>query len=620
MERKLTAILCADVHGYSRLMGANEEATVSTLNSYRGIIDSLIAQHHGRFVGSAGDSVLAEFASVVEAVQCAVDIQASLKAENAALSSKRRMEFRIGINLGDVIVQGDQLYGDGVNVAARLESVADPGGICISGTVHDHVRYKLPLAYENVGEQSVKNITHPVQVWRVKAEGAAAAPRRPIGRVLKRVGLSLAAVGVAIAGFLIVQHVSLRAHRTSASIPPPEKPALSLPNIPSIAVLPFTNLSGDPQQNYFSDGISAQLISELSRLSGLFVIARNSSFSFKGKTVKEQEVGRALGVKYLLEGSVQKPPDRIRISVELVDAASGGEIWSQRFDRPLTDIFAIQDEIVSTVAKTVGLISSREETKVPWGSPRPTSNLEAYDELLRAGEYSARFTKDDRLIARRRIQKAIELDPEYADAYASLAQSYSSNVLFGWSQNPEADLKHASDLARKALALDDSEARAMTSLCAADWLQRRFDEAVAECNRAVSIDPNSAFAYQALSHALTASDEQEGAVHAAEKAMRLDPSRRDFYAYFIAGPYVLMGRYEDAIPLLKRHLSAYPNQPWAHASLILAYTELGRYQEARAEAVELKRISPEFLAHVGINKNAAVNKRFQNDLRRAGMQ
>jgi adenylate cyclase len=305
VERKLAAILCADVYGYSRLMGDNEEATLRTLTSHRKLIDSQISQHHGRFVNSAGDSVLAEFASVVEAVNCAVDIQTGLKAENASLAPERRMAFRIGVNLGDVMVEGEQIYGDGVNVAARLESLADPGGICISDTAHAQVRDKLALAYEDAGEQAVKNIARPVHVWRVLLDGATPPPRavRRLQRMYWRSGvLPLTGLAIVIATIVLVQHVSLKPQTTHASIRPQEKPALPLPSIPSIAVLPFANLGGDPQQEYFSDGISDQLINSLSRLPGIFVIARNSSFGYKGKNVREQEIGKELGVKYLLGG------------------------------------------------------------------------------------------------------------------------------------------------------------------------------------------------------------------------------------------------------------------------------------------------------------------------------
>ena len=619
MERKLTAILCADVYGYSRLMGEDEEGTLRTLSACRKITDSLIERHHGRFVNSAGDSVLAEFASVVEAVNCAVSIQTALRAENAELPLERRMQFRIGVNLGDVMVEGEQIYGDGVNVAARLESLADPGGICISGNVHEQIRDKLALRYEDRGEQAVKNIARPVRVWRVLLDEAAAAPHRFHRNYLRDGAISFAGVAIALATFVLVQHLSLKPLRTSASNPPQEKTALALPGIPSIAVLPFTNLSGDPQQEYFNDGISDQIINDLSRLPGVFVIARNSSFAYKDSAIKEHDVGKELGVKYVLEGSVQKSPDRVRIGVELVDASSGAEMWAQRFDRPLKDIFAVQDEIVGKVVTTLGLIFKREEVMVPWVSVRPTDDLEAFDDLLRVGEYAARFTKEDNLAARHWAEKAIALDPRSADAYVGLAGSYLSAALFRWSDNPEADLNHASELAQKALDLDDSNSAALASLCEIHWMQRRFDQAVAEGERAVAINPNFASGYQVLSDALTQSNRPEEAVRAAKKAMRLDPSRQDFYAFFIATPYVLMGRYQDAIPLLKRHLALYPNQPWAHFVLILAYTELGREQDARHEAAELKRINPQF-SYMDISKDAAVNKRWENDLRKAGLK
>ncbi|MBV8053862.1 MAG: hypothetical protein JO071_01330, partial [Deltaproteobacteria bacterium] len=566
------------------------------------------------------------------------EVQNAIKAENSNLPPERRMEFRIGVNSGDVMVEGEQIYGDGVNVAARLENLADPGGICISGTVYEQVRDKLALSYEDRSEQLVKNIARPVHVWRVVPDGAPTPAR--LGRKYWRRGvLSLTGLAIILATALFVQHLSFKPPHISISIPPPveknQNPrplpqqsgrgaeALPLPSIPSIAVLPFTNLSGDPRQEYFSDGISDQLINELSRLGGLFVIARNSSFSYMGKPTKEQDIGRELGVKYLLEGSVQKSPERIRIGVELVDAGSGAEVWTQRFDRPLKDIFAVQDDIVAKVVTTLGLIFNREQSKVPEEDSRQhTTNLMAYDDLLRGTEYWWRFSEGDARTARREFEKAIALDPYYADAYASLARTYSNSVLFGWSQNPSADLKHASELAQKSLALDDSHVEALTVLCTVDWLQHRYDEAVAECNRAVSIDRNYALGYEELSSALEVSNRPEEAVQAAQKAMRLDPTRQDFYAFFVAAPYTGMRRYQDAISLLKRHLAVYPNMPWAHAMLIIDYMELGREQEARAEAVELKRISPHFMAHVqaGVLRDPIGQRRMEDDLRKAGVQ
>src|ERR1700730_9968287 len=387
MERKLTAILCADVFGYSRLMGGDEEATLVTLTAHRKIIDSLIEQRHGRFVNSAGDSVLAEFASVVEAVNCAVDIQTTLKAENAKLPPERRMEFRIGVNLGDVMVEGDQIYGDGINVAARLESLADPGGICISGTVHEQVRDKLALIYEDAGEQEVKNIARPVRVFRIMLQGGAVtrttakATERPLRKHWRGGVFSLAGLALIAAVIVFVQHLSLRPPTTTASIPPAQSPALPLPNIPSIAVLPFTNMSGDREQEYFSDGITDDIITALSRLQGLFVIDRNSAFAYKGKPVNSQQVSRELGVHYVLEGSVRKEVNQLRITAQLVDATTDYEIWAERYDRPLQDIFALQDEIVRKIVTTLKLQLTLQEQGIL--VHKTTDNLDAYDDFLR---------------------------------------------------------------------------------------------------------------------------------------------------------------------------------------------------------------------------------------------
>ncbi len=628
MERRLTAILCADVHGYSRLMGDDEEATLHTLTSHRKLIDSSIEQHHGRFVNSAGDSVLAEFASVVEAVSCAVEIQTLLKAENASLPPERRMEFRIGVNLGDVMVEGEQIYGDGVNVAARLESLAEPGGICISGTVHDQVRDKLALGYADLGEQAVKNIARPVRVWRVLLDGTA--PTRPASRRLplrfRRAGLfSVVGLAIVIATIVIVQHVSLKPQQTHASIPPQEMPALPLPDIPSIAVLPFTNLSGDPRQEYFSNGISDQLINSLSRLPGLFVTARRSSFAYKGKDTKESEIGKELGVKYLLEGSVSKTADQVRIGVELDDATTGAQVWAEQFNRPLKDIFAVQDEIVGKVVTTLDLLLKLDERKLPHGlgTARPTDDIEAYDDLLRAFESLWRFTKDDNAKGRQWAEKAITRDPKYAAAYATEGALYWTDVLFDWSENPATDLKRAAELAQHALALDDSDGTALALQCEIDWMQRRYDEAVAEGRRTVALNPNFAIGYQALTDALMTSGRPQQGISTIEKAIRLDPAGEAFYAFFIGAGYVQMGRYQEAIPFLKKNAAAYPHEPWVHQNLLIAYEELGRDQEAHAEAAEIMRISPLFSLtppEMGALKDVAMNRRNNEDMRKAGLK
>src|SRR5713226_7261034 len=338
------------------LLGTTRRRTLCALSSHHKLIDSLIEQHHGRFVNSAGDSVVAEFASVVDGVQCAVEIQTTLKAENAPLSPERRMEFRIGVNLGDVIVDGEQIYGDGVNVAARLESLADPGGICISDTVHAQTRNKLPLSYEDLGEQQVKNIAQPVQVLRVMLEGAThTTAKRSLRKHLRGGIFSLAGLALIAAVIVFVQHLSLRPPSTTASIPPAQSPVLTLPDKPSIAVLPFTNMSGDREQEYFSDGITDDLITSLSRMPDLFVIARTSTFTYKGKAVKAQDVSRELGVKYLLEGSVEKAGGQVRITAQLVDATTGEDLWAEQYERPLRDIFVLQDKVVGRIVTTLKL-------------------------------------------------------------------------------------------------------------------------------------------------------------------------------------------------------------------------------------------------------------------------
>ena len=460
VERKLTAILCADVYGYSRLMGGDEEATLVTLSAHRKIIDSLIEQHHGRFVNSAGDSVLAEFASVVEAVNCAVDIQTALKAENAKLPPERRMEFRIGVNLGDVMVEGDQIYGDGINVAARLESLADPGGICISGTVHEQVRDKLALGYQDNGEQTVKNIARPVHVWRVLLNGTT--PHRETRRIPRRYWrggvLSLTGLAIIVGTIVLVQHISLKPPRTSASIPPAQSPSLALPDKPSIAVLPFANLSGDPQQEYFSDGITDDLVTDLSRVPGLFVIDRGSTFAYKGKPAKVQEVGRELGVKYVLEGSARKTADRVRINVQLVDASTGDQIWTQRYDRQLHDIFALQDEIVQSLAATLNLqLTVLQRGWLLTAAHEKSGSVRLF--FARVRDFYLSPTPDGLAKGRKMLEKSVELDPGYADAYEALAVSYFVGSIWQFDKDPGV-LDRAAESVEKAIALDDSDSDA----------------------------------------------------------------------------------------------------------------------------------------------------------------
>src|SRR5712692_7482913 len=448
-------------------MGENEEATLRTLTSYRKLIDGLIQQHRGRFVNSAGDSVVAEFASGVDAVQCAVVIQATLKAENATRQPERRMDFRIGVNLGDVMVDGEQIYGDGVNVAARLESLAEPGGICVSGTVCEHLGNRLALSYEDLGEQSVKNIAKPVRIYRVLLEAGAATPtrqRQGVARKYVRRGIfSIAGLAIIAATVLFVQQLSLRPPTPSASIPPAQPPALPLPNTPSIAVLPFTNMSGDQGQEYFSDGMTDDLITALSRLPDLFVIARTSTFTYKGKAAKVQDIGRELGVAYVLEGSVRKASDNVRITAQLVDATSGDHLWAEHYDRPLKDIFSLQDEIVRRIVTTLKL-QLRLDMQFRYVVGQHTDNPEAYDDYLRGEKYVLTLSADGILKGRQMFEKAIELDPAYTDAYGWLGYTYFWSWYSQYSGDDPKVLDQAIGLEQKAIALDDAHAYAEHTL------------------------------------------------------------------------------------------------------------------------------------------------------------
>jgi adenylate cyclase len=631
LERKLTAILCADVFGYSRLMGDDEEATLRTLSSHRKLIDSLVEQHRGRFVNSAGDSVLAEFASVVNAVQCAVEIQTTLKAENANIPPERRMEFRIGVNLGDVMVDSEQIYGDGVNVAARLESLAEPGGICISAIVHDQIKNKVALSYEDLGAQQVKNIAEPVRVFRVLTEaGGAATPTRQtqgVARKYVRRGVfSIAGLAIIAATIIFVEHLFLRPPTPSVSIPPAQPPALPLPDKPSIAVLPFTNMSGDRDQEYFSDGITDDIITALSRLPDLFVIARTSTFTYKGKAAKVQDISRDLGVAYVLEGSVRKAGDNVRITAQLVDASSGDHLWAEHYDRPLKDIFSLQDEIVRRIITTLKL---QLPLDMQWKDiaqiAQHTDNPEAYDDYLRGVEYVKSFSAEGILKARQMFEKAIELDPAYTDAYGWLGYTYWWSWYSQYGGDDPSLLDRAIRLEQQAIALDDAHADlAHANLCRFYPFKRQYDQAVTECQRAIELAPSCPHCYFSAAETSNRSGKPREAIGFVEKAERLDPRNRGLFELDRGAAYILMGRYAEAIPIFKAYFVSYPHVMWAHVWQAVAYSELGREQEARAEAVEIMRISPGFSLKAEKERmslqDQALEERYLNDLRKAGLK
>jgi adenylate cyclase len=590
-KRKLTTIFSADVAGYSRLMGEDESATVKTLEQYKQVMSELIRQHRGRVVDSPGDNLLAEFTSVVDAVQCAVATQKELQARNADLPENRRMQFRIGVNLGDVIEEESRIYGDGVNIAARLESLADPGGICVSKTAFDHIESKLPLGYEFLGEQTIKNIAKPVGAYRVLMEPrvtVAGAKEIPAWRT-KRVLTGALAALIAIIG-VGVWNFYWRAPKIEPASK--EKMAFPLPDKPSIAVLPFVNMSGDFSQEFLSDGITENIITGLSQLNALFVIARNSTFTYKGKPVKVQQVAEDLGVRYVLEGSVQKSGERLRITAQFIDALKGHYLWSERYDRELRDLFAIEDDITKKIITALQVIlTDGEQARI---YARGTENLDAYLKFLEARENIFRFNKDSNLVARQQAEEAIALSPDYSNAHALLGKTYIGAVFFGWSPSPKEALRRSFESAKKALALDESNFQAHTVLAYVHLLKREHDAAVEECERAVSLAPNAADSFYNLGIVLRFAGKAREAISMFEKAIRLNPIPPGSYLYQLALSYTFVGEFEKAIHLCKEALSKNPDDIVGRVTLIVAYGSLGREEDVPTQLSELLRVDPKF--------------------------
>jgi adenylate cyclase len=501
VKRKLSAVLSADVKGYSRLMREDELGTVRTLEAYREMIAEVIKNYRGRVVDSPGDNILAEFLSVVDAVESAVEIQKELKAKNAELPENRRMEFRIGINLGDVIEEGERIYGDGVNIAARIESLAEAGGICFSRNVYDQVKNKLNLGYEYLGEHAVKNISEPVPVYRILMQLDVSVPQR--GKKFE------------------------------------------LPDKPSIAVLPFDNISGDPEQEYFSDGITEEIITALSKIPKMFVIARNSTFTYKGKPVKVQRVREELGVLYVLEGSVRKAGNRIRITAQLVDAVTGHHLWAERYDRDLKDIFALQDEITLKILTALQVTLTEGEQAHMWA--KRTDNLEAFLKYLQARQYFGNFSKDGNILARQMAQAAMDLDEKYCDVYVLLALTHWIDGRLGWSESRADSFKQAYSFAQKAQALDDSHPDVLMLLAGIHLYERKYEQAIAEGQKALALGPNNAENHAIMAHILRFSGRFEEAIAMIQRAMRLQPSYPSWYLGEVAMSYYYLGRHEEAV-------------------------------------------------------------------------
>jgi len=596
-RRKLTAILSADAVGYSRLMGEDEEGTVRTLTAYREMMSKLIQKHQGRVVDSPGDNLLAEFASVLDAVRCAVEVQEELRTRNAELPEERKMEFRIGINLGDVIEEGERIYGDGVNIAARVEGLAEPGGICISGTVYEHIKDKLALWEEFLGEHTVKNIKEPVRVYRVRMEPGPEAPKVSIEktpglRPWKWTALGAVAVFILVVAAAAVWKFYLRPASPPPVVMPEEVPALKLPDKPSIAVLPFANISGDPEQEFFSDGITEEIITGLSKVPRLFVIARNSSFTYKGKPVMVQQVGQELGVRYVLEGSVRKAGERVRIMAQLVDATTGKHLWAEKYDRALKDIFAVQDEIMMKVIAALQVkLTEGEQALIVAGG---TDNFEAYAKFLLGVEYAKRMNKEGTLLARKIAEEAIALDPNYPRGYRLLATTHFIDVQLGISASPGQSLAKAAELYQKVITLDPSDAVAHAFLGYVYTLMRQYEKGITEVEKAVALNPNAADAQCFFGYISHFNGRHREAIEAIKKAIRLNPFPPNWYFWFLGYAYCNAGMYEEAIAELKKALRMTPDNQFAHTRLAATYSLLGREEEARAEAAEVLRINPNF--------------------------
>ena len=563
-KRKLTAILSSDVEGYSRLMGEDEEATVRTITAYREVLSTLIQQHNGKVLDSPGDNLLAEFVSVVDAVHCAVAVQKEIKARNDEFPENRRMQFRIGINLSDVIEEEGRIYGDGVNIAARLEGLADPGGICVSKTVFDHIESKLPYGYDFIGDQTVKNIAKPVGAYRVLMDPRVTVSGKPVA--IRRTPILVGAVSILVLAVAVgIWQFYVRPKVEPASM---EKNVLPLPGRPLIAVLPFTNMSGDPEQEYFSDGMTEEIITRLSMNPGLSVIARNSTFIYKGKPVKVQEVGQELGVRYVVEGSVRKADNMVRITAQLIDATTEGHLWAKTYDREFKDIFNLQDEIAQQIVAALNIKSrDAEQARV---RRIHTENLTAYDSILRGLSHFSRSTKEENAKATAMFERAIELDPEYASAYVLLGYAHFMDFVFRSKTDPRT-FEQVSELARKAISLNDSSSLAHALLAEVYGIKGQFEEAISQADKAISLNPNNSSAYYSMGKTLNSVGRSGEAVEAIKKAMYLDPHYAVYYITELASAYRNLGQYMEAIASLKESLALNPDWIPAYFELAMNY-------------------------------------------------
>jgi adenylate cyclase len=553
INRKLAAILAADVVGYSRLMAADEAGTLAALKQHRELVfDPAVAAHNGRTVKLIGDGTIVEFGSVVDAVNCALSVQNSIGALADEAFGQSKIVLRIGINLGDVIIEGDDIYGDGVNIAARLEPLAEPGGICVSSIVNESIGNRIDVRFQDGGEISVKNIDRPIRVWKWHP-GA----------------------------------TPLTAVKSNAAKPKPNGATAS------IAVLPFTNMSGDPEQEYFSDGISEDIITDLSKIVGLMVISRNSSFTYKGRSVDVRTIGRELSVRSVLEGSIRRAGQRVRITAQLIDAATGRHLWAERYDRDLTDIFEVQDDVTRRIVDALKVtLGPAENARL---TDSGTSNIDAYDCVLRGRELIGK-TKNRETFEQSTtfFMKALELDPSYSQAYAGLSMAYNLDYQNRWSDDPDSSLSLAKRYAEQAIQKNPKEPFARLVASWAAIFQKDLDRAKSEAEIALSLNPNYAFAYNCLGSIHTYSGQPLEAIAVIQHAMRLDPAWSKQYLHFLGTAYLLAGKYETAAALLRQRVLLVPGTDFTRAVLASALGHLGEVDEARRVWHELKEINPKY--------------------------
>ncbi len=624
-KRKLTAILSADAVGYSRLMNDDEEATVRTIQSYRKVFSTLIMQHNGRLIDSPGDNLLAEFASVVDGLRCALAVQDELANRNAALSENRRMRFRIGLNLGDVIDEKGRLYGDGVNVAARLESLAEPGGILFSGAVYDQVKNKLLNRFEFTGDQQIKNIPDPVRTYRVATDSQTDRLRKKTEiKKPKRFKtvlvflLGTIAILVAGLGWYYLQEKSSRSlSNTSRENHESPRPVF---HKASIAVLPFKNLSDDVEQEYFSDGITNDIITDLSKFRELLVIASNTVFLYKGKTVSIKNVGRELGVGYIMEGSVQKAGDNVRINAQLIDASDETHVWAERYNRKYMDIFELQGDIVQAIVAKLAIKTFQyEQARALRKKPR---DLLAYDYLLRGYAYYHQRTRSTYAMANDMFSKAVELDPFYAAAYVGLGGLEYGKVGYGWTEFPDKALIKALELGQKAIALDEFNSTAHSLLSSIYTFQNKYELAINEAERAIELNPNDSGSYSELGWALLWSGQVDEAIKALEMSLRLDSSSPHNIWFHLGIAYYLKEDYGRASDILEQGLTKRPDFSGYHIALAAAYARLGRKEDAARQASAVHRLDPFFkVESFGTGfRQAAHRKAIATGLRDAGLE